>query len=82
MALHLITGAVLSTPIETLQSDSSNPPVAVEITKQVVNTLVRMKAAQRENWMNDWQKILFKTQTFQVEVCERNLRYPDLDVPI
>ncbi|GFU39098.1 hypothetical protein NPIL_51451 [Nephila pilipes] len=54
-ALRLITGAVVSTLIA-LQSYTSNALIAVEIKKQVVNTLVRMKASHRANWMNDWKE--------------------------
>ncbi|GFS94022.1 hypothetical protein NPIL_28401 [Nephila pilipes] len=62
-SLRLITGAVVSTPIVDLQFYTSNPPVAVEIKKQTVNTLVRKKVSQRANWRNDWQKNLLKPQT-------------------
>ncbi|GFU01978.1 hypothetical protein NPIL_84191 [Nephila pilipes] len=78
----LITGAFISTPIAALQSYTSNPPVAVEIEKQSVNTLVRMKLSLRANWMNDWQNSLLKTQTSPVESCEEILRDLDLDVPV
>ncbi|GFU20596.1 hypothetical protein NPIL_84781 [Nephila pilipes] len=69
--LEVLQRAVVSIPIAALQSYTSNPPVAVEIKKQAVNILVRMKASQRANWRNDWQKSFPKTQISPVEVCER-----------
>lgn len=43
-ALGMITGAVVSTPIAALYSYTLNPPLAVELKKQAVNALVRLKA--------------------------------------
>jgi len=78
-ALRIITGAVKTAPIASMQLYTNNLPVFEEIKKQAMSTYIRLKSSQKAKWIEEGNTEILVTQISPIAKCREMMREIDKD---